>query len=65
MIVVRAEERYVEVAGARGEAGDQVDSRRKVGLGVEAGHQPAPAAALRAATRQARSQQHLQQYHCN
>ena len=38
MIVVRAEERYVEVAGARGEAGDQVDSRRKVGLGVEAGH---------------------------
>ena len=38
MIVVRAEERYVEVAGARGEAGDQVDSRRKVRLGVEAGH---------------------------
>ena len=38
MIVVRAEEGDVEVTGAPGYRGDQVDTRGKVRLGVEAGH---------------------------
>ena len=59
------EEGHVEAAGAAGDLGDEAEAGRQVRLGVEAGHEAAPAAALRAAPRQARSHQHLQQYRCN
>lgn len=35
VIVVGAEERDVEVAGCRGDGGDDVDPGREVGLGVQ------------------------------
>ena len=42
MIVVRAEEGDVEVTGAPGYRGDQIDTRGQVRLGVEAGHLATP-----------------------
>ena len=42
MIVVRAEEGDVEVTGAPGYRGDQVDAGGEVRLGVESGHLATP-----------------------
>ena len=68
MIVVRPEERDVEVTGAPGYGGDEVDTRGEVRLGVEAGHlatPPSVSPALRADRQRdvktgLQHQQHLQ-----